>query len=194
MKILINKKFILFIAVLFPFIYLSSSCHNNKGEGDNKDKKILTERIQYDVFIKSPEPDLEWWNQNIEGSKRETFVKTILDLAYTGKVKAYDYFNNLLSPDDVKKIGNEVDSVSMDDPSNTNKKIDTVLRKKLDIQQITKVRFLEEWYLDEKNYAFEKKVVGMMLMMPNYDDSLKLRGYQPICWIYFDSRYPAILK
>jgi hypothetical protein len=194
MKILINKKFILFIAVLFPFIYLSSSCHNNKGEGDNKDKKILTERIQYDVLIKSPEPDLEWWNQNIEGSKREPFVKTILDLAYSGKVKAYDYFNNPLTPDDVKKIGNSIDTLSLVDPTDPNKVHDTVVKQTLDIQQITKVRFLEEWYLDEKSFVFEKKVVGVMLMRENFDDSLKLRGYSPICWIYFDDKYPAKLK
>ena len=187
------NKNIIFCLLLMTGVFAICSCNNNKND-DFKNKKLLTERIQYDVFIKSPDPDFDWWNQNIEGSKREPFIKTILDLAYSGKVKAYDYYNNPLTPEQVKKIGYKNDTISTVDPNDPTKMHDTVIKTTLNLQQITKVRFLEEWYLDEKNFSFDKKVVGMMLMQENYDDSLHLRGYSPICWIYFDKSYPAKLK
>jgi len=176
-----------FIYILIITLFLLS-CNDKK---ENKNNKILAERIQYDVLIKTPDVELDWWVQNIEGSKRESFIRTILDLAYSGKVKAYDYDNNPLTSKDVKKIDNYPETFSIPDPVIPNKMNDTVVMHKLDIQKITKVRFLEEWYLDEKSCSFEKKVIGIMLMKENYGDSMELRGYTPLFWLYFDNAYPA---
>ena len=175
-------------------VFLISACSGKKDEAENKDKKVLTERIQYDVLIKTPDPDMDWWVQNIEGSKRESFVKTFLDLAYEGKVKAYDYFNNLLTPEQVKNIDNRIDTVSVPDPQNPVINKNMIVKSKLDMQKITKVRFMEEWSFDEKKMSFDKKVVGLMLMKENYDEKAELRGYSPLFWIYFDNSYPAKLK
>ena len=30
-----------------------------------------------------------------------------------------------------------------------------------------------------------------MLMKENYGDSMELRGYTPLFWLYFDKSYPA---
>ena len=176
-------------------ILFTTACNDKKNEITNQ--KILTERIQYDVIIKSPDAEYDWWRENIEGSKRESFVRTLLELAYSGKVKAYDYFNNPLTPEEVKKIGNSTDTLQYIDPIDPNHIIDTVIKNTLNIQNITKVRFLEEWYLNEKDYSFNKKVVGVMLMMPYHStliDSTSGPLYTPICWMYFDEKYPAKLK
>jgi hypothetical protein len=166
------------------------SCGGKKESTDTKDKTVLTERIQYDVIIKTPDPEFDWWVQNIEGSKRESFVKTFLQLAYDGKVKAYDYYNKPLTAAEVKQIDNRTDTISIQDLKDPEKMHDTVIKQELDLQKITKVRFLEEWYLDEKNLSFDKKVVGLMLMKENYGDSAEFRGYSPLFWIYFDKDYP----
>lgn len=183
---------------IFPVLFIGSllSCVNDKNDKDYKNETQLTERIQYDVLIKTPDPDLDWWTQNIEGSKRETFVKTILDLAYNGKVKAYsgDYLYTLMTPEEVKAIENSTDTITVQNPDDPSKSYDTIIKNELDIQTITKVRFLEEWYLDEKNNSFDKKVCGVMLLRENYGDSLELRGYTPLFWIFFDDAYPAKLK
>lgn len=185
------KKIILFGLSLLALAFMVCSCkHTN--ETDDKDKTILAERIQYDVLIKSPDPDLNWWVQNIEGSKRETFVKTILQLAYDGKVKAYNYDNMLLTPLQVKNFDADTEKVSLPDATNPDKFHDTTIINRLDIQEITKVRFLEEWYLDEKKPGFDKKVVGVMLMKETLRDSTKFNV--PLFWIYFDDKYPAKLK
>lgn len=186
-----KKGFYLLLSLPALFFY---SCGNDSNTKDYKNEKQLTERIQYDVLIKTPDPDLDWWTQNIEGSKREIFVKTILDLAYSGKVKAYDYFNEPLTTEQVKAIDNTSDTISVQDPDNPDIYLDTVIKQTLDIQIITKVRFLEEWYLDEKDYSFDKKVCGVMLMKENYGDSMELRGYTPLFWLYFDDEYPAKMK
>lgn len=178
------------ICILIVSIFLAA-CNDKK---DKRNNKILTERIQYDVLIKTPNIEFDWWVQNIEGSKRESFVRTILDLAYSGKVKAYDYFNKPLTLKDVKAIDTFSDTISLPDPVIPNKMNDTVIKHELDIQKITKVRFLEEWYLDEDSYSFDKKVVGIMLMKENYGDSMELRGYSPLFWLYFDKAYPAKLN
>jgi hypothetical protein len=187
------RTFVIISGVLMS-VFLISACSGKKDEAENKDKKVLTERIQYDVLIKTPDPDMDWWVQNIEGSKRESFVKTFLDLAYEGKVKAYDYFNNLLTPEQVKNIDNRIDTVSVPDPQNPVINKNMIVKSKLDMQKITKVRFMEEWSFDEKKMSFDKKVVGLMLMKENYDEKAELRGYSPLFWIYFDNSYPAKLK
>lgn len=181
---------------LLALAFALVSC-NGKKETDEKDKTLLTTRIQYDVYIKSPDSNAierGWWDQNIEGSQREAFVKKFLQLAYDGKVKAYNYDNELLTPAQVKSMAADTSKVSFPDLKNPNLMHDTTIIKKLDIQSISKVRFLEEWYFDDKKMSFDKKVVGMMMMCAVYDDSYQLKGYKPLFWIYFDDKYPAKLK
>lgn len=188
-----KKIFAIFLLISFAFLL---SCGNSNEKNDYKNETQLTERIQYDVLIKSPDPDYDWWAQNIEGSKRETFVKTIYDLAESGKVKAYsgDYLYTLLTPDEVKATKTITQTKNILDPDDPSKSHDTTLTQELDMHTITKVRFLEEWYLDEKKLSFDKKVCGVMLLRENYGDSLELRGYTPLFWIFFDDSYPAKLK
>jgi hypothetical protein len=169
-----------------------TSCKNDKES--SSDQKIVTERIQYDVLIKSPDAELEWYNQNLEGLKREDFVKTIMNAAYEGKVKAYDYYNVLLTPEEVKKIDHKSDTISVQSATAPYNTYDTVIKSDINLQQITKIRFLEEWRMDPKSFQIDKKVLGMMLMKENYGDSMELRGYSPVFWIYFDSKYPEALK
>ena len=49
-----------------------------------KSQKI-SERIQYDVTIKNPSSNAEWWDNNIETSKRDGLTDIIINIAYAGK-------------------------------------------------------------------------------------------------------------
>ncbi|MDD5507554.1 MAG: hypothetical protein PHD25_04390, partial [Bacteroidales bacterium] len=73
---------------------------------------LITERIQYDVDIKSPDPDFDWWVQNIEGSKREVFIRQVMEAAYEGKVRTFSYFNEPLTPRQVREIGFQSDTLT----------------------------------------------------------------------------------
>ena len=156
----------------------------------DKSKTVITERIQYDVNIKSPDPDYDRWVQNIDKHKREAFVNMIMDAAYSGKIQAYDYFNNPISVEQVKSIG--VDTIykilTRDYPPYD--EYDTVIISKFELKDITKIRFLEEWYIDEDNLEIEKKIIGIAPVIEKYDQSGNLLGFQPLFWLYLEKNYP----
>ena len=163
---------------------LITSCHREP------EKKVLTERIQYDVTIKNPDADQDWWVQNMEGSKREAFIKMILDEAYSGKIKAYDAFNNPLTVEQVKAIGNRTDTVLGPSPKPPYDDTLMVVKQQLQLRDITKVRFLEEWYIDEGTFKMEKKVVGIAPMILKYSETGELQGSMLLFWLYLDKKYP----
>ncbi len=188
-----NRKNAILCLIIFSGFIFFSSCKNEKEKAD-KDSKTITERIQYDVIIKSPDPELDWYSQNLEGIKREEFVKMIIDAATEGKVKSYDYFYKFLTPEELKKSFIKIDTISVQNLANPNIYRDTIIKSELNLQEITKIRFLEEWKMNPENLNFTKRILGIMLMKENYGDSLELRGYSPLFWVYFDSKYPEALK
>lgn len=158
----------------------------------NKDrKKLITERIQYDVNIKSPDPEYDWWIQNLEGSNRETFVKMIINAAFKGDLKAWDIFHNPMSVDDIKALCNRSDTITTTSPNPPYNDTIMVVKQELDLQRITRVRFLEEWRMDEKTLEFDKKIMGIAPVMEVFNDDGSLRGYMPLFWIYIDKEYPG---
>ncbi len=164
------------------------------GKSDVK-SSLVTERIQYDVTIKSPDPEYDWWVQNLEGAKREGLLADIFGSVSGGKVKAYDFFSNkLLTPDEVKKILRRTDTVAVERPDPPHELVDTVLVHELSMKEISRLRFLEEWQMDHQTLAFTKKVVGICPLVEVYAESGELRGYKPLFWVFFDERYPGILK
>ena len=159
------------------------------------DSKVITKRIQYDVNIKSPDPDLEWWVQNIEGESRELLVKDIIDKASQGKVKAYDYLSNRpLSVKDINMILHKTDSISMERDDAPGELFDTVIFQNLDQRNITRLRFLEEWSMDEKTMVLTKKVLGMCPLIDVYAANGDLKGYKALFWVFFDEEYPGKLQ
>ncbi len=161
---------------------------------DQKSKSLVTERIQYDVSIKSPDPEFDWWVQNIEGSKREQFVKAILNAAYKGDLKAYDIFHLPMSPEEVKAIGNRTDTILTSSPVPPYNDTLMPVKQSLDLQRITRVRFLEEWRMDESSLQFDKKVLGIAPILEVFNEDGSLRGYMPMFWVYLDPAYPGKLK
>jgi len=178
-------KYLIYLIPAFIIIVWTGCRHNPE-----KDFTVITKRIQYDVPIKSPNPDFDWWVQNIEGSQREEFVHMILDAAYTGKVRTYDYFNHPLTPEQVRQIGYHRDTITVQRPTAPYALFDTVIEQKLDPNLITRIRFLEEWTIDKKHFRIMKNILGIAPLIENYSEKGELRGYMPLFWIYTDKRYP----
>lgn len=154
-------------------------------------KKLVTERIQYDVQLKSPGPDYPWWVQNLEGPVRESFIKSIISAAYEGKVKAYDVDHKLLTPAEVKAIENRTDTIIGPSPTPPYNDTTMIIEHHLELDKINRVRFLEEWYMDETTLEMSKKIIGIAPVMESYDENGELRGWLPLFWVYFDKAYPA---
>ncbi len=177
------KPFHIALGCLFCFTVIS--CRHSE-----KDLFVVTDRIQYDVDIKSPDPDFDWWVQNIEGSRREVFIRQVMEAAYAGKVRAYSYFNEPLTPQQVKEIGFRADTLTFQRAEPPYDFYDTIVEQRINLQDITRFRFLEAWYMDPASCAVSKKVIGMAPIIRNYGETGELRGYMPLFWIYFDENYP----
>jgi hypothetical protein len=164
------------------------SCNRKASE----QKPVVTERIQYDVTIKSPDPDFDWWMQNIEGSGREKLVNDIIANVREGKVKAYEVLSNkLLTKEDVGHMLRRVDSIAFENPDPPHNLVDTVIVYELQQKDITRIRFLEEWRVDPNDLSFTKNVLGICPVIEAYSESGELKGYKPLFWVYFDERYPG---
>lgn len=188
------KKIVLFALPVGIFILFLFSCQNGKNDKhiERPDNKVvLADLIQYDVFIKNPDPDQEWYVQNMEGRDRDQFVKRIMYAANSGDHRLYNYFfNTPLTPEEINAIFNKTDSVTMQRPSPPYDWYDTVMVSKLNEKDITKVRFLEEWYIDKEKLIIEKKIVGIAPLLENYNEYGDFRGYIPMFWMYLDEKYP----
>lgn len=149
-------------------------------------KTIITQKIQYDVSIISPNSSYDPWIQNIAKTQRLKLVSGILAAAYEGKVAAYDYFNNPLSIEELKSIGSDTIYRTLTRNSPPYAEYDTVIVSKIEISDIVKIRFLEEWYLDEQNLLIEKVVIGIAPVVDKFDSEGNFIGLFPMFWIYKD--------
>ena len=176
--------------VAVSFLISVFSCQ----QPDRKHDSLLTERIQYDVTIKSPDVDYDWWVQNIEGRSREAFVRRVLEAASNGEVQAYNYFNHPLTPEQVRSIGYRRDTLTFQRAYPPYEFFDTIVEEKIEIRDITRFRFLEEWYFNNNTLEIEKKVLGIAPIVRKYDEHGDLRGYMPLFWVYLDDRYPEMIS
>ena len=150
-----------------------------------KEEKIsITKKIQYDVSIKNANPNYDPWIENMNESERYVFVQKLLDAAYDGKIKAYDYFNKPLSSDELKSLGVDTTYKTLTRTYPPYEEFDTLIVNRINIRDINKIRFLEEWRMNETNFVFEKKVIAIAPVIDKYDDQGILLGKQPLFWIY----------
>lgn len=181
------RYFILCIIILAVF-FLQSCCRK-------PDQAIITKRIQYDVTIKSPDPDLNWWVQNIEGSSRETYLSHLFYAVYEGKVPAYDPWGyNEMSPKQAAMVGRRYDTIRLMRPTPPYDDYDTVITRSFTLDDITRLRFMEQWETDTLTMQFSKKIIGIAPLLQSFDHQGNLRGYSPMFWVFFDPSYPAVLQ
>ena len=167
------------------FLQIISSC-------DNRNKYIVTEKIQYDVNIKSPDPDYDWWIQNLPGPQREKLVETILAGAIDGQFQVYDYYNNPISPAEVSAILSDTTVVRLTQVEPPYETYDSVIIYNIIPEDILRIRFLEEWRMNPEDLSFEKKIVGIAPVARRV--VMDIERWQPLFWIYPDKELRDKLK
>jgi hypothetical protein len=176
------EKLFLFISIVFLLTIIAYSCTSNK-------KEILAEKIQYDVPVINADPQLDWWINNIEGSKREPFLKRIMEAAEKGEVRIFDYFNHPLTPQQLPAQCIDTIYRTLVRTYPPYEEYDTMTIDAVSYRDITKIRFLEEWTWEPGSVNIEKKVIaiGPVVQREIAGESFN----QLLFWIYLDERYPA---
>jgi hypothetical protein len=173
------KKLMLFVVVALMGLV---SCKQQPK------KDIITKKIQYDVNIKSPDADWDWWIQNVVGPDREKLVDMIMDGALSGKFQAYDYFSDSIVPADIELMLADTFYLTYKRTVPPYDNYDTTVIMKIRKDDIQRIRFLEEWKIDPETMQFEKKIMGIGPVARRID----LQGierWQPLFWIYTDKEF-----
>ena len=173
------RLFFLWAGIL-PIFMFFTSCHPEKEE-------IITKRIQYDVNIKSPNPNYDWWIQNLVGPQREKLVKIILAGALSGKVNVYDYFFQPLNKMAVARILSDTLAIKIREPYPPYAEKDSLVISHIGINDILKLRFLETWRINTRTLQFTKVVNGIAPVARRIDAEGKIR-WQPLFWIIPNSK------
>lgn len=168
------------ILLLLVVLILGSSCQDKK--------EIIAERIQYDVNIKSPDPDYDWWIQNLPGPQRERFVDLLIDEVVAGKLNVYDYFYSPLTVQEVASILSDTTFYTIIDEDPPYSERDTMSVYTITKEDIQRVRFLEQWLVDPNSLSTEKKVLGLAPIAKRYDSNGNER-WQPLFWIIVDKDF-----
>ncbi len=155
----------------------------------------VSERIQYNVNINNDQQatineQRSWWIDNLETSQRDKFIDLLLNSAFSGKFKTFDYFNEPVEAQKLKKEYYWTEHISLLRTNPPYDKYDSVINHTIDKSQITRLRFMEEWYIDDKSLSIIKKVKGINPISKRYRETGEFKGFMPMFWIYTDKKYP----
>jgi len=158
-----------------------SSCNNDTSNG-------IAKKIQYDVNIKSPNPDYDWWIQNLPGPEREILVEMIIEGAKSGKFQAYDYFNEPISKYDVRSILSDTVILTIERTTPPYDIYGTSIVNTVYNEDLQRLRFMEQWEINPVNLKIEKKILAIAPIAKRIDMT-GVERWMPLFWIYTDDDY-----
>ena len=174
---------------------------NTRDSNSFNPENIIVRNIIYDVPITRTESekknDYNWWYNYLEPSKRERFLdkltyKAIEDTVLPLKVYKPEYpYDSLMNRGKYSNVGllelyYGRSNWNASDPllsGMTDEKILACCFQLDDWTTVRKIRFHEEWYFDPNKLTFEKKVLGIGLIVDVYNEEGKVIGDK--CLVYY---------
>ncbi len=182
----INDMKILTLFLFALLIALFSSCKQGS-------RQLVTEKIQYDVSLMSPDPTYDWWIQNLVGPQREKLVDMLMESALEGGVQAYDYFNEPITPFDIKQMLSDTTVVTFRRIEPPYELFDSLVVHTIEREDIQRIRFMEEWTINPTTLQMEKKIYGIAPIARRID-AQGIERWQPLFWLYTDKDFINQLK
>lgn len=112
---------------------------------------------------------------------------------YDNNVLNGDQFKQVLSVDDVKKLGERKDTVMQINPI-TLEEESVVQQTEFDPGKVVKYRLKEDWFFDEETSTQMCRIIGIAPVMEDYDASGNYRGDMTMYWIYYPDLRPILAK
>ncbi len=108
---------------------------------DSFNSVVLADTINYSVTIKNPNPEDYWTEADIRRMDEMALANMVFNAIYNKRLIAYNYFEE--TPMTIEQVKE--------------------LEKEHPRTQIGRMQFSEEWYFDEENLQFGKKINSIML-------------------------------
>lgn len=150
------------------------------------DTLCVVRNIQFTIPIYNKTP-YHWWDSHLEPEYSFPYFTSFINSAQEGKIKVYSQpiSSEPLTRLDIKKRRDyEVSTTLVLEDKNSNIiEKDTIIRTQYTVDNVTYLRFGEEWYFDKNTFSFSKNVnyISPMIEILGLDN--ELRGLMPIYYI-----------
>ncbi len=131
---------------------------------------------------------------------QQPLIEIMHTAAKNGELTVYDpaivdadQFKQVMSVEDIKKIGTRVDTVMQINPI-TLEEEQVIQKNELTWDKIVKYRVKEDWFFDEETSTMMVRIIGIAPIMEDYDASGKYRGDMTMYWIYYPDLRPILAK
>lgn len=112
---------------------------------------------------------------------------------YDNNVTDADQFKQVLSVEDVKKLGTRIDTVMQINPI-TLEEEQVIQKNDLTWEKIVKYRVKEDWFFDEETSTMMCRIIGIAPVMEDFDASGNYRGDMTMYWVYYPDLRPILGK
>ncbi len=164
------------------------ACNSKKQEPEpmavNQPGELCAEQIvSKSVIARNPEWDDEFWAYNVKKIDNKGLAKKITGLVLSGKIKAYEYYNDTV-PLSIEKVRSilkiKTDTIFGEDQTGevTQKIVVTD-----PLAAVDEIRCKEDWRFDPATASITKKVSTYCLSRGVYDDNGSLKGSSALFWI-----------
>jgi hypothetical protein len=170
------------ISLLVIVIFITLSC-TSKTDGPT----VFTTQIQYDVVLKNPDSISMYPHRFMDDSTRLLFLKNMIDPILAGEVTPYVWKNSRLAPASVPEFKNRFilnRTQALHDSLNP-------LNAQVDLNEVTKIRYYEEWRLHGKSLVIDKRIFAISLIRDSYTFDGEYRGTEPLIYIFYDKAFIA---
>jgi len=181
-------KFKLFLTLTFFFISFTSLLAQNR---------VLINSIEYDVPIFNAysynidygKSYCDWWDRNIETSKRTFLQRTILSRVKSGQVKAFSDDGVILSSEDIKAVLSRPDTLTYQRIEYPFDQYDTIIMGEIYHSDIQYIRFREQWIFNVKTFKISKIITEYSPVWVEYNYKNQRTGRtKALFWIKSNHR------
>lgn len=131
---------------------------------------------------------------------QQPLIEIIHTAAKNGELTVYDpsvinadQFKQVMSVEDVKKLGSKVDTVMQINPV-TLEEEQVIQKNELTWERIVKYKVKEDWFFDEETSTMMCRIIALAPVMEDIAADGTLRGDMTMYWIYYPDLRPILGK